>query len=151
MLSTTQLAFQKIFKSQSYKVVFDLIVYQNMIASVAIVVGLFASGEWKDIKGEMEGYESGKVSYIMNLVWTAVSWQVFTIGCTGLIFEASSLFSNMISILGVPLAPALAVVFLHENMNGVKVISTLLAIWGFASYFYQQYLDDLKEKAMRKM
>ncbi|XP_076887899.1 putative purine permease 10 [Bidens hawaiensis] len=147
MLSTTQLAFQKILKSQSYKVVFDMIVYQNMIASVAIVVGLFASGEWKDIKGEMEGYESGKVSYIMNLVWTSVSWQVFSIGCVGLIFEVSSLFSNVISTLGIPIVPVLAVVFFHEKMNGVKVIAMLLALWGFASYIYQHYLDDLKEKA----
>ncbi|KAI3682976.1 hypothetical protein L1987_83401 [Smallanthus sonchifolius] len=64
MLSTTQLAFKKILKLQSYKVVFDMIVYQNLIASVAIVV-----------------------------------------------------------------------------------IAMLLAIWGFASYIYQHYLDDLKEKA----
>ncbi|KAJ0681901.1 putative purine permease, plant [Helianthus annuus] len=147
MLSTTQLAFKKILKSQSYKVVFDMIVYQNLIASVAIVVGLFSSGEWKDIKGEMEGYESGKVSYIMNLVWTAVSWQIFSIGCVGLIFEVSSLFSNVISTLGIPIVPVLAVVFFHEKMNGVKVIAMLLAIWGFASYIYQHYLDDVKEKA----
>ncbi|KAJ0791455.1 putative purine permease, plant [Helianthus annuus] len=147
MLSITQLAFKKILKSQSYKVVFDMIVYQNLIASVAIVVGLFASGEWKDIKGEMEGYESGKVSYIMNLVWTAVAWQIFTIGYVGLIFEVSALFSNVISTLGIPIVPVLAVVFFHDKMNGVKVISMLLAIWGFASYIYQHYLDDVKEKA----
>ncbi|XP_076939517.1 putative purine permease 10 [Bidens hawaiensis] len=147
MLSTTQLVFQKVLRSQSYKAVFDLITYQNMIASVAIVVGLFASGEWKDINGEMEGYESGKVSYIMNLVWTAVSWQVFSIGCAGLIFEVSSLFSNVIGTLGIPITPVLAIVFFHEKMNGVKVIAMLLAIWGFASYIYQQYLDELKEKA----
>ncbi|KAJ0622892.1 putative purine permease, plant [Helianthus annuus] len=146
MLSTTQLVFRKILRTPSYKVIFKLIVYQNMVASVAIVVGLFASGEWKDIKGEMEGYESGKVSYMMTLVWTAVSWQVFTIGCIGLIFEVSSLFSNVISTLGIPITPVLAVVFYHEKMNGLKVIAMLLAIWGFASYVYQHYLDHLKEK-----
>ncbi|KAL8259481.1 hypothetical protein R6Q59_027434 [Mikania micrantha] len=146
MLSTTQFAFQKILKSQSYKVVYDMIVYQNLVASVAIVVGLFASGEWKDIGDEMNGYESGKVSYIMNLIWTAISWQIFSIGCVGLIFEVSSLFSNVISTLGIPIVPVLAVVFFHEKMNGLKVIAMLLAIWGFASYIYQHYLDDLKEK-----
>lgn len=147
MLSVTQLAFQKILKSESYKVVFDVIVYQNMIASVAILVGLFASGEWKDIKGEMAGFESGRVSYIMNLVWIAISWQVFSIGCIGLIFQVSSLFSNVISTLGIPIVPVMAVVFFHEKMNGVKVIAMLLAIWGFTSYIYQHYLDDLKQKA----
>lgn len=128
-----------------------MIVYQNMIASFWILVGLFASGEWKDIKGEMASYQSGSVSYIMNLVWTSISWQVFSIGCIGLIFEVSSLFSNVISILGIPVMPVLAVVFLHEKLNGVKVIAMLLAMWGLTSYIYQHHLDDKKEKAMAKI
>lgn len=147
MLSVTQLGFQKILKSETYKVVFEMIFYQNLIASVVILVGLFASGEWKDIRVEMEGFESGKVSYVMNLVWTAISWQVFSLGCIGLIFKVSSLFSNVISTLGIPIVPVFAVVFFHEKMNGVKVIAMLLALWGFTSYIYQHYLDDLKEKA----
>ncbi|KAI3739366.1 hypothetical protein L2E82_29770 [Cichorium intybus] len=151
MLSITQLAFQKILKSTSYKVVFDMIVYQNMVASVGILVGLFASGEWKDINGEMRSFESGTVSYIMNLVWTAIAWQVFSVGCIGLIFEVSSLFSNVISTLGIPIVPVLAVVFFHEKINGVKVISMLLAIWGFISYIYQHYIDDSKEKAKARL
>ncbi|XP_024983815.1 purine permease 21-like [Cynara cardunculus var. scolymus] len=150
MLSVTQLSFQKILKSETYKVVFEMIVYQNLTASVVILVGLFASGEWKSIKGEMEDFKSGKVPYVMNLVWTAISWQVFSLGCVGLIFKVSSLFSNVISTLGIPIVPVFAVVFFHEKMNGVKVISMLLAIWGFISYIYQHYLDDLKEKAETK-
>ena len=31
-------------------------------------------------------------------------------------------------------------------MDGIKVVATLLTIWGFASYLYQQYLDDNKPK-----
>lgn len=151
MLSITQLAFQKILKSTSYNVVFDMIVYQNLIATVGILVGLFASGEWKDIKGEMGSFESGRVSYIMNLVGTAVSWQVFSIGYVGLIFEVSSLFSNVITTLSIPIVPVLAVMFFDEKMNGVKVISMLLAIWGFLSYIYQHYLDDSKEKESARL
>ncbi|KAL4561631.1 hypothetical protein LXL04_033801 [Taraxacum kok-saghyz] len=146
MLSITQLAFQKILKSTSYIVVFDMTLYQNVVASVVILMGLFASGEWKDINGEMRGYESGTASYIANLVGTAVAWQVFTVGYVGLIFEVSSLFSNVISTLGIPITPILALVFFDEKMNGVKVMSMLLAIWGFVSYIYHHYLDDLKEK-----
>nr|KAJ0228007.1 hypothetical protein LSAT_V11C100037560 [Lactuca sativa] len=146
MLSITQLALQKILKSTSYKVVFDITVYQSLIATIVILMGLFASGEWKDIKEEMWNFESGQASYIINLVGTAVSWQVFTVGYIGLIFEVSSLFSNVISTLGIPIVPILAVMFFDEKMNGVKAVSMLLAIWGFVSYIYQHYLDDLKEK-----
>ena len=59
----------------------------------------------------------------------------------------SSLFFNVISVLGLPVIPVLAVIFFHEKMNGVKAISMVLAIWGFISYFYQPYLDDSKSKA----
>ncbi|KAL4561630.1 hypothetical protein LXL04_033800 [Taraxacum kok-saghyz] len=128
MLSITQLAFQKILKSTSYKVVFDMTLCQNVVASVVILVGLFASGEWKDINGEMRGYQSGTVSYIANRVGTA--------NCR---------------MARIPITPVLALVFFDEKMNGVKVMSMLLAIWEFVSYIYQHYLDDLKEKANARL
>lgn len=49
---------------------------------------------------------------------------------------------------GLPFVPVLAVIFFKENMEGIKVIATVLALWGFASYLYQHYLDDLESKAM---
>ncbi|KAH6825591.1 Drug/metabolite transporter superfamily protein [Perilla frutescens var. hirtella] len=146
MLSLTQLAFQKLIKKETIRAVVDMTVYQNLVATFVIIIGLFASGDWKKLNGEMEGFTSGKVSYIMNLFWTAVSWQVFGIGCVGLIFKISSLFSNVISILGLPMAPVLAVIFLGDSLTGLKAVSMLLAMWGFVSYIYQHYLDDLKMK-----
>lgn len=86
----------------------------------------------------------------MNLFWAAVSCKIFNVGCVGLIFKVSSLFSNFISVLGVPIAPVLAVIFLHDRLNGLKAISMVLAMWGFVSYMYQHYLEDLKTKAKTK-
>jgi drug/metabolite transporter (DMT)-like permease len=142
VLSLQQLAFLKVLKKQNFSEVMDMIIYVSLVASCVSVVGLFASSEWKTLSSEMDNYKHGKVSYIMNLVWTAVTWQVFSIGGTGLIFELSSLFSNAISVLGLPVVPILAVIIFHDKMNGLKVISMILAIWGFTSYVYQQYLDD---------
>ncbi|GMY37861.1 probable purine permease 10 isoform X3 [Fagus crenata] len=138
MLSLTQLAFRKVIKKETFTVVMDMIVYQSLVATLATLVGLFASGEWK-------------VSYIMTLVWTAIVWQVYSIGCVGLIFEVSSLFSNSISVLGLPIIPVLAFIFFHDKIGGLKVISMVLAIWGFVSYVYQQYLDDFKSKSEDKI
>ncbi|KAK2642755.1 hypothetical protein Ddye_024518 [Dipteronia dyeriana] len=146
MLSLIQLAFKKIIKSETFTAILDMIVYINLAASCVIVVGLFASSEWKSLAREMEEYKLGKVSYVMNLVWTAISWQVFSIGSVGMILEASSLFSNAISVLGLPIVPVLAVVFFHDKMNGLKVIAMLLAIWGFLSFVFQHHLDDSKSK-----
>ncbi|CAN7031563.1 unnamed protein product, partial [Brassica rapa subsp. trilocularis] len=142
VLSLQRVAFRKVLKRQTFSEVMDLIIYVNLVASCVSLVGLFASGEWKTLSSEMNSYKLGKVSYVMNLVWTAVIWQVFNVGGTGLIFELSSLFSNAISALGLPVVPVLAVIIFHDKMNGLKVISMILAIWGFMSYVYQHYLDD---------
>jgi len=79
-------------------------------------------------------------------VWTGVSWQVASAGFVGLIFVVSSLFSNVISTLAFPVVSVFAVIFFHDKMDGVKVMAMLIALWGFISYIYQQYLDDSKGK-----
>ncbi|KAL1560415.1 putative purine permease 10 [Salvia divinorum] len=150
MLSLTQLAFQKLIKKETTRAIVDMTIYQNLVATVVIVAGLFAAGDWRRLEAEMEGYKTGRVSYVMNLFWTAVSWQVFGVGCIGLIFKVSSLFSNVISILGLPAAPVLAVIFIGDRLTGLKAVSMLLAVWGFVSYIYQHYLDDLKRKEMER-
>ncbi|KAF5738305.1 purine permease 10 [Tripterygium wilfordii] len=146
ILSLTQLTFQKVLKHENLKAVLDLIVYPSLVATCAALVGLFASGEWKGLEREMEGFELGKLPYLMTLMWTAISWQIFNIGCVAIIFEVSSLFSNAISALGMPIVPVLAVFIFQDKVNGVKVMSMVLAIWGFVSYVYQNYLDDLGSK-----
>ncbi|KZV32074.1 putative purine permease 10 [Dorcoceras hygrometricum] len=146
VLPLTQLAFEKIIKKETLRAILDMTIYQCVVATFVIVIGLFASGEWKTLNGEMKEYKSGKVSYVMNLLWTAVAWQAFGVGCIGLIFKISSLFSNVISIFGLPLAPILSVIFLRDKLTGLKGISMILALWGFVSYMYQHYLDDLEVK-----
>lgn len=146
-LSLLELCFRKVIGRETFDAVLDLQIYPSFVASCACVVGLFASGESRTLHAEYSGYREGKVSYVMTLLWTAVSWQVSSIGLLGLIFEVSSLFSNVISTLGLPAVPILAVIFFRDKMDGVKVIALLLAIWGFLSYVYQHYLDDKKSKS----
>ncbi|XP_010247691.1 PREDICTED: probable purine permease 11 [Nelumbo nucifera] len=147
ILSLMQLSFQKVLKKQTFSIVLQMQIFTSLVATCACIVGLFASGEWKGLKEEMDQFGKGKVSYVMTLVWTAVSWQICSVGVVGLIFVASSLFSNVISTLALPLVPVAAVILLHDKMDGVKVVAMLLAIWGFASYLYQHYIDDSKLKA----
>ncbi|CAB4279158.1 unnamed protein product [Prunus armeniaca] len=141
-LALTQFAFNKVIRKKTYVVVMDVIIYQSLVATCAALVGLFASGEWKGLKREMDEFEIGKASYVMILVWTSIAWQVFVIGAVGLIFEVSSLFSNVISALGLPVIQILAVIVFHDRMHGLKVIAIVVALWGFVSYVYQHYLDD---------
>lgn len=65
----------------------------------------------------MEGFELGKTSYVMTLVWTALSGQIMLIGLMALILTVSSLFANVISALNVPLVPVLAVTVFQDKMT----------------------------------
>lgn len=150
ILSLTQVAFTKVIKKQNAKQLLDFIIYQSLVATCLILIGLFASGEWKVLNKEMNEYKLGKISYLMNLIWTGLSWQIFNIGIIGLIVKASSLFANVISTLSLPIIPVLAVFIFKDKMSGIKAVSMFLAIWGFISYIYQHYLDDLKLKAEKQ-
>ncbi|CAI9095524.1 OLC1v1031499C1 [Oldenlandia corymbosa var. corymbosa] len=145
-LSLIELSFKKVIKRETFDAILDMQIWPSFVASCICVVGLFASGEWKKLPKELEGYEKSSLSYFMTLIWTAISWQISSMGLLGLIFEVSSLFSNVISTISLPAIPILAVIFFHDKMDGVKVIALILAIWGFLSYIYQNYLDDAKSR-----
>ncbi|GFP92812.1 probable purine permease 9 [Phtheirospermum japonicum] len=148
MLSLTQVTFCKIVEKQALRAIFDMTIYQGFVATFVVVIGLFGSGDWQKLDREMKEYKLGQMSYIVNLLWAAVYWQVFGVGCVGLIFRVSSLFSNGISVLGMSVAPILAMVFLNIELRGPKMetMSMWFAVWGFVSYMYQRYLDGLKMK-----
>ncbi|KAK4361301.1 hypothetical protein RND71_020253 [Anisodus tanguticus] len=147
LYSTTDLMFRKILKKNTLREIMEVIICQSFFGTCLILIGLFASKEWKDLKDEMHNFELGKLSYIMILFWISVCWQLFTYSLLGLIMKVSAVFANVISTLGAPIIPIMSVIIFNDKMSGVKAISIVLAIWGFSSYAYQQYLDEKKHKA----
>ncbi|OIT39341.1 PREDICTED: probable purine permease 10 isoform X1 [Nicotiana attenuata] len=147
LLATTELMFRKFLKKNSLKENMDVIICQSFFATCLILIGLFASGEWRKLKAEMQDFELGEVSYVMILFWIILCWQLYSYSLLGLIMKVSAVFANVITSLGAPLIQILSVIIFHDKMSGVKAISIVLAIWGFSSYAYQQYLDEQKHKA----
>ncbi|KAG4379004.1 hypothetical protein GLYMA_17G152300v4 [Glycine max] len=144
--SLVQRCFEKVIKTKTFATVLRMNFYPMLVASVFGSVGLFFSGDWRTMGMEMKEFESGSVSYVMTLVWTAVAWQIAGVSMLGLIFEVSSLFSVVISNLELTITPILAVIVFHDKIYGVKIIAFILAVWAFLSYIYQHYLDDRKAK-----
>ncbi|XP_019198257.1 PREDICTED: ras-related protein RABH1b-like [Ipomoea nil] len=120
-------------------------IYTSLVATGISTIGLFASGEWRTLSGEMHAFTTGKAAYVQVLVWTALGWQIGAVGILGLIVVvSSSLFCVVISTLSLAVTPIASVIILHEKMNGVKMIALLIVMWGFGNYIYQKYLDDTK-------
>ena len=147
MLYLTQHSFKKLLKGETHAKVFEMVIYQSLVATSAAIVGLFTSGEWKGLSIEMEEFEPGKFSYAMTLIETAISSQFLVVSTIGLIFEVSSLFSNAINVLGLSVIPVPAVIFFHDKMDAIKAIVMALTIRGFVSYVYQCYLDNKSSKS----
>ena len=150
LLSLMQFSFEKVLQKETFSVVLEMQIYTSLVATCVSVIGLFASGEWRTLHGEMDGYHKGQASYVLTLVGTAVTWQVCSVGVVGLIFLVSSLFSNVISTLSLAVTPLAALAVFRDKMSGIKVLAMLIALWGFASYVQQNHLDDLKLRRARK-
>ncbi|XP_076913514.1 putative purine permease 11 [Bidens hawaiensis] len=150
LLSLTRLSFQKIIKKETFAVVLELQICTSVVASCVAIVGLFASGEWRLLKVEVMTFDEGSLSYAMTLIWTAVAWQICSVGAVGLIFVVSPLFSNVVSTLALCLSPLVAAIAFHHSLTGVKIVVVILGIWGFSNYVYQNCLDDHEAKNKRR-
>lgn len=53
LLSLTQFTIQNVIKRETFSVVINMTAYKSVVASCAIIVGLFGSGEWRGLNKEM--------------------------------------------------------------------------------------------------
>ncbi|KAK8498156.1 hypothetical protein V6N13_030007 [Hibiscus sabdariffa] len=121
----------------------------SFVTSAVTLIGFFVSSDFRLLNLEMDSYELGKASYVMNLVWTVVCWQVSIFAGPGLVSELSTMFANVIFAVGFPVNTIIAIIIFNDRINSVKEISMALAVWGVISYAYQQYLDDCNGKTKR--
>ncbi|KAF8013817.1 hypothetical protein BT93_I1619 [Corymbia citriodora subsp. variegata] len=110
LLSLMQVSFQMVLKKETFSVVLEMQIYTALLATSVSVLGLFASGKWKTLHEEMETFGEGKASYVLTLVFTAVCWQFCSVVVVRLIFIVSSLFSNVISTVGLAVTPIASVI-----------------------------------------
>ncbi|XP_015636837.1 probable purine permease 11 isoform X2 [Oryza sativa Japonica Group] len=141
ILSLFEATFEKVVRTRTLRWVLRAQLWTNVVASTVSAVGLLASGDWRTIPAEMAAFKDGRARYVATLVGTAVSWQVMAVGSLRLIVRVSSLFANVTGTLSLPLVPVFAVALFGDRMTGIKAVSMLMAVWGFLSYAYQQYID----------
>ncbi|XWS27422.1 hypothetical protein CRYUN_Cryun26dG0113900 [Craigia yunnanensis] len=150
LICASQLVFNAIFSFVINSEKLTILILKSVIL-LTVLASLVAihpdsSEEWKKLNSQMETFKKGRVLYVLSLVGAALYWQICTVGVVRLILLVFSLFSNVVNMLSLPFVPVVAVLFYHEKMDGIKAVTMLLTIWGFASYLYQQYLDDYKPK-----
>ncbi|OEL22711.1 putative purine permease 11 [Dichanthelium oligosanthes] len=147
ILSLFEAAFARVIRARTVRWVLRMQLHTNLVATAVGVVGLFASGDWRTLPGEMAAFRLGRARYVLTLVGTAVCWQAAAVGTVRLIARVSSLFANVTGTVALPLVPVFAVALFGDRMTGIKAVAMLMAVWGFLSYVYQHYLDGQRVAA----
>ncbi|TVU18078.1 hypothetical protein EJB05_34148, partial [Eragrostis curvula] len=88
--------------------------------------------------------------YYMVLVSSAVLWRVCSLGLVGVVFGVHTLLAGILLAVFIPVTEVAAVIFLHEKFSSENGVSVVLALWGLASYSYDEW-SEAKAKKKEEM
>ncbi|WCJ29896.1 purine permease 5 [Euphorbia peplus] len=131
-----EVVFNTVHGRRSFHVVLEQRAIISFFAFIFTSIGVFVNKDFEGMKSEAKTYVGGEGSYVKLLIWSTVTFQLGTIGISGVVFLASSVTAGVQNAVGIPLTSIFAVVVLHDPMSGLKVMSLLLTFWGFACYIY---------------
>ncbi|KAL0385096.1 UNVERIFIED_CONTAM: Purine permease 3 [Sesamum radiatum] len=145
MLPLVELTYAKAKQAVTYTLVLEIQMMMCVFATAFCSVGMLINNDFQAIPKEAKQYELGETKYYLVLFWTTIVLQCFFLGCIGVVFYASSLFSGIVITVSLPITTLLAVIFYHEKFHPEKGVSLFLSLWGFTSY----YFGEIKQKKMK--
>ncbi|KFK43285.1 hypothetical protein AALP_AA1G104200 [Arabis alpina] len=156
-LSLMQLGFEKVLvKTKRYgnkkvfRMVLEMQICVSFIATFICLVGLLASGEFKELKGDSERFKKGKTYYVLSLLGLALSWQVWAVGLSGLVFLVSGVFADVVHMCASPVVALFVVLafdFMDDDFGWQRRGALLGSVLALASYFYHLHKTKKKESA----
>ncbi|KAK6245724.1 hypothetical protein QUC31_000499, partial [Theobroma cacao] len=145
VLPLVELMYKKTKQEMSYALVMEIEMVNCLFATGFCTVGMLVNNDFKVIPREAREFDLGETKYYVVAIWSAIMWQFFFLGATGVIFCASSLVSGIIIAVVLPVIEILAVIFYKENFQAEKGVALALSVWGFISYFYGEMKQSKKK------
>ncbi|KAH0751317.1 hypothetical protein KY285_004465 [Solanum tuberosum] len=123
----------------------------ELSATILATLGMIIDGGFPEMKKEGKNvFDLGEKAYWLTVMFNVVTWQFCFMGTAGMVFLTSSLTGGVcmtalmaVNVLG-------GVIVCGDNFGGIKVVSTLLCIWGFSSYLYGMYMKKEEEKKKKE-
>uniref|UniRef100_A0A1J3D7D5 Probable purine permease n=1 Tax=Noccaea caerulescens TaxID=107243 RepID=A0A1J3D7D5_NOCCA len=154
-----QLGFEKLLvKSKRYgnkkvfRMVLEMKICVSFFASVICLVGLFVSGEFKELKGDSKRFNKGETYYVLSLIGLALSWQVWGIGLIGLVLYVSGVFSDVVHMCASPLVALVVVLafdFMDDEFSWPRIGTLIATTVALGAYFYSMHKKN--KKAMMEL
>ncbi|PSS08120.1 Purine permease [Actinidia chinensis var. chinensis] len=139
IFALSELVFVKLLGRRSFHVVLEQQVMVSLFAFIFTIIGLIVNHDFQTMASEARGFKGGKVSYIMVLIWSAITFQLGVLGGTAVLFLSSTVLAGVLNAVRVPITSIAAVILMNDPMSGFKILSLVITFWGFASYIYGNY------------
>ncbi|KAK4345003.1 hypothetical protein RND71_035179 [Anisodus tanguticus] len=105
------------------------------------------NGGFSEMKREGKNvFDLGEKAYWLTVMFNVVTWQYCFMGTAGMVFLTGGVCMTAlmaVNVLG-------GVIVYGDNFGGIKVVSTLLCVWGFSSYLYGMYKKMEEEKKKKE-
>lgn len=142
IFALSELVFVKLLGRRSFIVVLEQQVMVSLFAFLFTTIGVIVSGGFQGMASEATTFKGGRSAYYLVLIWSAITFQMGVLGATAVIFLASTVLAGVLNAVRTPVTSIVAVILLHDPMNGFKILSLLITFWGFGSYIYGSSMDE---------
>ncbi|KAL8496166.1 hypothetical protein ACS0TY_020037 [Phlomoides rotata] len=133
-------------KVSCYAMVMEIQLIVEIAATVFATVGMAADGGFRDLRVESTAvFDKGPAAYWLTIVGNIVLWQFSFLGTAGMVFLTTSLTGGICMTALLAANVVGGVVVYGDEFGGVKVVSTVLCVWGFCSYLYGMYAENRKQ------
>lgn len=136
IFALSELVFIKLLDRRSFHVVLEQQVMVSIFSFIFTTIGMILNHDFQGMVSEARTFKGGEASYVLVLVWSAITFQLGVLGATGVVYLSSTVLAGVLNAVRVPLTSIAAAILLHDPMSGFKILSIVLTFWGFGSYVH---------------
>uniref|UniRef100_A0A3Q7I9F5 Probable purine permease n=1 Tax=Solanum lycopersicum TaxID=4081 RepID=A0A3Q7I9F5_SOLLC len=127
---------EKIYKHvYCYSMVMEMQMVMELTATVFAMLGMIIDGGFTEMINESKQvFDMGEKAYWITVMLNVVTWQFCFMGTAGMVFITSSLTGGVCMTALMAVNVLAGVIVYGDNFGLIKIISTILCVWGFGSY-----------------
>lgn len=135
-----------------YSMVMEMQLIMEAAATLLATIGMVADGGFTDMKTESTKlFDLGSKGYWLTIIFNIITWQLCFMGTAGMVFLTTSLTGGICMTALMAINVVGGVLVYGDEFGGVKIVSTLLCIWGFSSYLCGMYMKMKAEKETERI
>ncbi|CAA7014197.1 unnamed protein product [Microthlaspi erraticum] len=135
-----------------YAMVMEIQLVMEFAATVFATIGMAFDGGFKEMVKEANHVftEGPTVYWTVAIFVNVVTWQLCFAATSGMVYLTSGITGGICMTALLAMNVIGGVVVYGDEFGGVKIVSTVLCIWGFSSYVYGIYVKMKKEEKREK-